>query len=177
MDLSVDHTTKLGVNYHGGLYNTPTDGSLTYAGLNPLTTISPIPSPENLQGLALGVRGPGLAGTETLFGTGISIPAFGIVLNALATSGDANVLATPHIIVTDNVAAEINVGENIPLQTNVGGFSGLGGLPGATGAAAGAALPALAGLGFGGGFSAPRQDVGTKIKVVPHINDSEEVRL
>ena len=33
----------------------------------------------------------------------------------------------------------------------------------------------LGGLGFGG--SAPRQDIGTKIKIVPHLNDSDEVRL
>jgi general secretion pathway protein D len=32
--------------------------------------------------------------------------------------------------------------------------------------------------GLGGGFgSAPRQDVGTKIRITPHINDSNEVRL
>ena len=180
MDLSVNHTTKVGVNFHGG-DSTPLLGasqnSLVYGGLNPLTSIL-LPTPDNLQGFALGVRGPDIGGTTNLLGTGISIPAFGVLINALATSGDANVLATPHIIATDNVAAEINVGENIPLQTNVGGLGGLGGLPGAAGAAGAAAgLPALAGLGFGGGFSAPRQDVGTKIKVLPHINDSEEVRL
>ncbi|MET0592862.1 MAG: type II secretion system secretin GspD, partial [Polyangiaceae bacterium] len=177
MDLSVDHSTKLGVNYHGGMTQEVTAGkdSLVYGGLNPFSTIG-LPNPTELQGLALGVRGPELAGTTNLLGTGISIPAFGVTLNALATSGDANVLATPHIIATDNVAAEINVGENIPLQTNSGGFpGGIPSIPGATGAAA-AALPALGGFGFGG-FAAPRQDVGTKIKVVPHINDSDEVRL
>jgi general secretion pathway protein D len=36
-------------------------------------------------------------------------------------------------------------------------------------------LGALGGLGFGG--AAPRQDIGTKIKIVPHLNDSDEVRL
>jgi general secretion pathway protein D len=48
---------------------------------------------------------------------------------------------------------------------------------GAAGGAAGAA--GLGGLlgGLGGGFSAPRQDVGTKIEVTPHINDSDQVRL
>jgi general secretion pathway protein D len=35
----------------------------------------------------------------------------------------------------------------------------------------------LGGLGGLGGFSAPRQDVGTKISVIPHINDSDQVRL
>ena len=177
MDLSVDHSTKLGINYHAGANpSLLTDQqSLVYGGLNPLSTIG-LPNPTELQGLALGVRGPAIEGTANLLGTGISIPAFGVTLNAIATSGDANVLATPHIIATDNVAAEINVGENIPLQTNAGGFpGGLPAMPGATGAAA-AAMPMMGGFGFGG-FAAPRQDVGTKIKVVPHINDSDEVRL
>jgi general secretion pathway protein D len=31
--------------------------------------------------------------------------------------------------------------------------------------------------GLGGGFAAPRQDVGNKIKVTPHINESNQVRL
>jgi general secretion pathway protein D len=178
MDLSVDHSTQLGLNYHGGdnpnLFGAA-QSSLLFGGFNPINSIG-IPTADSLQGLALGIRGPAISGTENLLGTGISIPAFGVVLNALATSGDANVLATPHIIATDNVAAEINVGENIPLQTNVGGsLPNLGSL--ATGAGANA-LGALGALGgFGAGFSAPRQDVGTKIKVIPHINDSDEVRL
>ncbi|MGH7440578.1 MAG: type II secretion system protein GspD, partial [Polyangiaceae bacterium] len=38
------------------------------------------------------------------------------------------------------------------------------------------ALGALGGLGGFGG-AAPRQDIGTKVKIVPHLNDSDEVRL
>ncbi|MBI5531493.1 MAG: type II secretion system secretin GspD [Deltaproteobacteria bacterium] len=181
MDLSVDHSTKIGVNYHVGAAPDLGIGggnSLIYGGLNPLTSIL-LPTPDQLQGLALGVRGPGIEGSTNLLGTGLTVPAFGVVINALATSGDANVLATPHIIATDNVPAEISVGENIPLQTNLGG--GMGGIPG-LGTTGTTGTPALGGLGmmggFGmGGFAAPRQDVGTKIKVVPHINDSMEVRL
>ncbi len=106
----------------------------------------------------------------------MTIPAFGVLLNALAHSEDTDVLSTPHILATDNVAAEINVGQNIPLQTNAGaGISGLAGAAGSTGAAG--ALGGLGALGFGGGFAAPRQDVGTKIKVIPHLNESNEVRL
>ena len=41
------------------------------------------------------------------------------------------------------------------------------------GAGAAARSAALGGLGGFGGFAAPRQDVGTKIKVKPHLNDSE----
>ena len=181
LDVSVDHTNTFGINYHAGAAPDIGGGgnSLMYGGFNPLTSIL-LPSPDNLQGLALGVRGPDIDGTTNLLGTGLTVPAFGVVINALATSSDANVLATPHIIATDNVPAEISVGQNIPLQTNLGGSSGLAGLASQAGGAAGAAglgaLSSLGGMGFGG-FSAPRQDVGTKIKVVPHINDSNQVRL
>jgi general secretion pathway protein D len=91
-------------------------------------------------------------------------------MNALAASGRTNLLASPHIIATDNVAAEIKVGENIPLQTNIGG--GVGGLASAAGGL-GSGLP-LAGLV---GMQTPREDVGNKIKVTPHINESDQVRL
>ncbi|MCU0691895.1 MAG: type II secretion system protein GspD, partial [Polyangiaceae bacterium] len=182
LDVSVDHTNKFGIGYHAGSMTDVGIGgggdSLVYGGFNPLRTI--LPPTSDLQGLALGVRGPEIS--TNLMGTGMSIPAFGILIDALASSSDANVLATPHIIATDNVPAEISVGQNIPLQTNVGGatgnLAGLAGAAGGAGAAGAAGLNALSGLGLGfGGFSAPRQDVGTKIKVVPHINDSSEVRL
>ncbi len=183
MDVSVDRQNQMGLSYHGGATADLGGGedTLIFGGLNPLNTIL-LPDPNSLQGFALGVRGPGLDGSTNLLGTGLSVPAFGVILNALATSGDANVLSTPHILATDNVQAEINVGENIPLQQNIGG-GGLGNLAGlaqaAGGQAAGAGgLGALAGLAGGlGGFSAPRQDVGTRIRVTPHINDSDQVRL
>jgi general secretion pathway protein D len=104
--------------------------------------------------------------------TGQTIPAFGVILQALATTGDTDVLSTPHILATDNIKAEINVGQNIPLQTNIGGLP-MTGAPGAAGA--GAQQPF--GFGFGFGASPARQDVGTKIKIVPHLNESNEVRL
>jgi general secretion pathway protein D len=177
MDISVDHTLKVGVNYHVGAAPDLGGTSLVYGGVNPMSSIL-LPTPDNLQGLALGVRGPGIEGSTNLLGTGLTVPAFGVVINALSTSGDANVLATPHIIATDNVAAEISVGENIPLQNNVGGMPGLPGIPGTTGTTGTTGMPGMGfGFGYGMGFSAPRQDVGTKIKVIPHINDSNEVRL
>ncbi len=176
MDLTVARSNQWGVNFHAGAAPSFGDAGqgLVYGGLNPLKTIG-LPDPTSLQGMALGVRGPAIPGSDTLLGTGVTIPAFGVLLNALAHSEDTDVLSTPHILATDNVAAEINVGNNIPLQTNAGaGISGLAGA-GATGAAG--ALGGLGSLGFGGGFAAPRQDVGTKIKVIPHLNSSNEVRL
>lgn len=184
MDVSVDRTTNLGLSYHGGATADLGGSSKTIflGGFNPVTSI--VPSPQQLQGLALGVRGPDLSGTTNQFPglAGVSIPAFGVVLNALTTTGDVNILATPHIIATDNTTAEINVGENIPLQTNfAGGFGNLGALAGLSAASGGGQSGgggALAGLGALGGFgNAPRQDVGIRIRVTPHINDEDQVRL
>jgi general secretion pathway protein D len=183
MDVSVDHSTRLGLSYHAGTnLGDAQDPTLLWGGLYPTNSIFFPPSSDQLQGLALGVRGPGIEGSTNLFGTGLTIPAFGVILNALATSGDANILATPHILATDNVPAEINVGENIPLQENVGGggipnIGNIAGLAGGQAGAAAAALPALLGGGGGFGFNTPRQDVGTKIKVTPHINENNQVRL
>jgi general secretion pathway protein D len=184
MDLTIDRENQLGVAFNGG-YQTPgptgdqiSGNTLYYGGLNPFRSILlPSPTDATLNAFALGIRGPGLNGSENLLGTGFSIPAFGVLINALASTNDADILSTPHILATDNIPAEINVGQNIPLQTNAGGIGTIPGLaPGAAGGAAGA-LGGLAGLGFGGFGTAPRQDIGTKVKIVPHLNDSDEVRL
>ena len=182
MDLTIDRENQLGVAFHTGAeadtsFNGTTGTTTVFGGLNPFRTILlPSPTDATLNAFALGIRGPGIPGTENLLGTGVSIPAFGVLINALASTNDADILSTPHILATDNIPAEINVGQNIPLQTNFGGF---GGLPGAAGGAAGAAAGALGALGGFGGFgaTAPRQDIGTKVKIVPHLNDSDEVRL
>lgn len=181
MDLSADRSNTLGISYHGGattgLFGQ--EESLILGGFNAIESIT---GPTQLQALALGVRGPDLPGTEgriPLLPPGISIPAFGVALNAIATSQDTNVLSTPHIIAMDNTEAEINVGENIALQTNQSGgnLAGLapllsGGLAGGQGVQGLGALGALGALG-----GAPRQDVGTKIKITPHINRNNQVRL
>jgi general secretion pathway protein D len=181
MDLTIDRENQLGVAFNAGSATTTnisgTSGqTLGYGGLNPFRSILlPSPTDSTLNAFALGIRGPGLTGSENLLGTGFSIPAFGVLINALASTNDADILSTPHILATDNIPAEINVGQNIPLQTNVGGLGsipGLGGTSGTTGASP------LSGLGaLGGAGTAPRQDIGTKVKITPHLNDSDEVRL
>ena len=187
MDVNVDRTNDIGVRWHLGYpIDNPVnidgvgDKGILYGGNGAIQSIgAPFSIADQLGALAVGVRGPTITGSSDLLGTGITIPAFGVVMHALATDSDSNVLATPHILATDNVPASIEIGQNIPLQTNVGGLSSLAGLAGGATGAAGAAggLGLLGGLGGLGGFSAPRQDVGTKIEVTPHINDSDQVRL
>lgn len=176
MELSVTRSNRLGFSFHGGVPDFPTNDSISILGFNAQGSLSPI-NQNTLTGMALGVRGPTIPQSQQLLG--VSIPAFGVVLDALATTGDINVLSTPHIIAMDNVEASITVGENIPLQTSgigTSALSSLGGLAGTSSAATGA-LGALGGLGGLGAGSVPRQDVGTTITVTPHINDANEVRL
>ncbi|MDP9034549.1 MAG: type II secretion system secretin GspD, partial [Myxococcota bacterium] len=173
MDLTIHRENQLGVAFHAAdTASTLGAGqTLLYGGLNAFKSIAlPNNADNTLNALALGVRGPGVPGTENLLGTGISIPAFGLLITALASTNDADILSTPHILATDNIPAEINVGQNIPLQTNFGGLSSLAGLGGAN-------ASALGSLGALGGGTAPRQDIGTKVKIIPHLNDSDEVRL
>lgn len=184
MDLDASDSTSVGAAWHGG-YQADLGGpgpTLIGSGFMGSKSLGFPNNQDLLQGFAVGARGPGLSGTQNLLLPGVTIPAFGVVMNALTTSGASNVLATPHIIATDNAVAEINIGKNVALQQNAGG--GLGNLAGLAGAAgtAGTAATALGGLGglgmLGGfGFAAPRQDVGIKIKMTPHINDSNQVRL
>ncbi len=181
MDIAAARSNTLGLAYHGGVTESlfGAEESIILGGFNAIETIA---GPTQLNALALGVRGPDLPGTEgriPLLPPGVSIPAFGVALNAIATSADSNVLSTPHIIAMDNTEAEINVGENIPLQTNSAGNS-LAGLAPLLGGAGGQGqglgnLGALGALGALGG--APRQDVGTRIKITPHINKNNQVRL
>ncbi len=174
MDVGVSNNLDFGVSWHGGAQ--PTVGGKTstvLGGFNAGNSLAFPFDPSALQGLAAGMRGPDLEGTSGLGPLGLSIPAFGVVLSAMASSGRGNVLATPHVIATDNVSAEISVGENIPLQTNAAGGN-FGGL--AAAAAAGGQGGNLGSL-LGGFGNAQRQDVGNKVKVTPHINESDQVRL
>src|SRR5690606_15475764 len=175
MDVGVTDTNSLGFSWHGGAVQGVggAGDSTILGGFNSAQSIAFPVDANSLTGFAAGIRGPDLPGTNNQLVPGLSIPAFGVVMNALATSGRGNVLATPHIIATDNVAAEINVGENIPLQTNVGGGIASLASAGAAGAVGGGNLAAMNGFGF----NAPREDVGNKIKVTPHINESDQVRL
>jgi general secretion pathway protein D len=190
MELSVDRSNQFGVSFHGGIPDVPTEDSVSVLGFRASNTIGGLQglaaNGEILSGLAVGVQGPVISNSQQL--VGLSLPGFGVAVNALASSGDANILSTPHLIATDNIEAEISVGQNVPLQTgsglggglgNLGSLAGLAGLGGQNAGAAGG-LGALAGLGgLGGGFggSVPRQDVGTTITITPHINASSEIRL
>lgn len=103
----------------------------------------------------LAFRGPALESDAF----GFPIPSFGVVLNALQTNSNVDVLSTPHIMTTDNEAAEISVGERIPVVRGI--------------------APAGGGIGgaFGGLQQVAYEDVKLKFKVTPHVNVDDDIRL
>ncbi len=183
MEVSLDKNRDLAFGFHtGNTMDIDGEQALLYGSSQPNSDVSSLViSPGALSGLAAGLRGPELAGSEDL--VGISIPAFGVAMQALQTNSDANVLSTPHILATDNVEASITVGENVPIQQGfnpAGAFlsqaaRATGTTSGSTGTALGA-LGAMGGMG-GMGYSIGRQNVGLTLKLTPYINDDDQVRL
>ncbi len=171
LEVSLSRTRTLGVSFHGGQEIGSGDNkSLLLFGHDASRSITLDPSA--LTGLALGLRGPELKDAESLLGIpGISFPTFGAFFTALQSNNDVNVISQPHILTTDNEEAVIEVGENVPFQS---GLTGMGTLAGMAGQAAGQ-------TGFGLGalpmMSIQRMDVTLKLKLVPHVNDSNFVRL
>jgi general secretion pathway protein D len=82
---------------------------------------------------------------------------WGVVLRALLSDSDTNVLSTPSIVTMDNEEAEIKVGQEVPFVT--GSFTN-------TGAAQGSVNPFQ---------TVERKDVGLTLKVTPKINEGDAV--
>ncbi len=186
MEVNLDRQNSLGINVHAGLPLTTDQGTVpvffgtkysTSAGLPPSLSLANL---VNLGGFLAGLQGPNIPNLSI---GGVQIPAFGVVINALQTSSDVNVLSTPHLLTTDNEEAEITVGQNVPFQSGfstggLGGLSGLSGLSGLTGSTGLSGLSGLSGLGGGTPFgSIQRQNVDLKLTVKPQINESDFVRM
>lgn len=183
LEVSVKRDRQLGFTWHGGVPvsingnqspiifgNQPTSQfSSIQASLNPLSLASVL-------GFAGIVRGPTLEGSEALITGGI--PSIGVVIQALQTSNNVNVVSTPHLLTLDNEEAEIQVNEKRPFPSglSLGGLSGLGGLAGGAAGGAAGGLGNLAGLGLGS-LSFNREDVGLTLKMKPQISDEDYVRL
>ena len=88
--------------------------------------------------------------TPGLVASPINITA---VLKALDKKGLLNILSTPNILTSDNKAAEINVGENVPFQ--------------------GSATQST----FGTTQSVERKDIGINLKIKPQISEGDYIRM
>jgi general secretion pathway protein D len=98
------------------------------------------------QGLIVGAGRIGSSGTN-----------WGVVLRALLSDSDTNVLSTPSIVTMDNEEAEIKVGQEVPFLT--GQFAGTGAQPGIVNPFQ----------------TIERRDVGLTLRVTPKINEGDAV--
>ena len=187
MEVNLSNETDFGVSMHGGTVvndvsfrGTKGPAPLVLGSeLGGLSSLGGVAGLAGLSGFLAGIQGPNI----TVPGTNVSLPSFGIVLNALQSSSDVNVISTPHVIMTDNTEGEITVGQNVPFQA--GYAPQLSGLTGATttgtttGTTATPLTSSLLGLGGLGSLYAPiqRQNVELRLRIKPQINESDYVRL
>ena len=132
------------------------------------------PGPNNnssLVGLAtnpLGLGGIGglslgyIDGTIKIPGTDTEILNLGALVRALRGDGKTNILSTPSILTLDNQEAEIKVAQEVPFLT--GSYTN------------------TASTGQNGAVTNPfqtieRKDVGLVLKVTPHVNEGDAVRM
>ena len=178
LEVTIDKERDLGASWHGALPKSlfgMDNPSLIVGGLNPATTIFPAASLSET--MLAGVLGPVLSADQarslgTASTTTVDIPSFGVLIKALQTNSDVDVLSNPHLLIMNNEEGEISVGQRIPFPVST---LGLGASPGASGAAG---LGALGGLGIGGLFpQVQREKVALELKLSPHVNEHDLIRL
>ncbi|MCW5568094.1 MAG: type II secretion system secretin GspD [Dokdonella sp.] len=144
---------SLGQGIIGGTSFTGPNGNSSLVGLaaNPLGL-------GGLGGLSLGY----IDGTIKIPGTDKEILNLGALVRALRGDGKTNILSTPSILTLDNQEAEIKVAQEVPFLT--GSYTN------------------TASTGQNGAVTNPfqtieRKDVGLVLKVTPHVNEGDAVRM
>lgn len=157
LELSIDKQLGAGARLHFGNQFETTSGGITgtstgFAATNGEVASGKLFDPTLLSGLAAGVLGP------TMQLSGVDVPAFGVIIQALQADTDINIVSEPHIYTADNKEAVIEVGEQRPVlgttTTAAGGGNTL--------------VPAT---------SVNLKDIKLSLKVTPHVNDDTTVSL
>src|SRR5580698_10224317 len=128
MEVTLDKERDLGASWHGVLPKSlfgMSSPSLIVGGLNPSNTLVP----TNALGdtMLAGILGPVLTSAEAA-GLGsaatstVDIPSFGVLINALQTNNDVDVLSNPHILIMNNEDGEISVGQRVPFPVSTLGL-------------------------------------------------------
>jgi general secretion pathway protein D len=109
LEVDVSNSLNFGASAHGGDTN-KSGSTLGFGGIQ-LPGLSSVDPTSALSGG--GLIG-GLLGTASFSLLGTTIPSYGVLVQALATRSNANILSTPSIIALDNEEAKSKIGENIP---------------------------------------------------------------
>lgn len=100
--------------------------------------------------------------------TGDRVPEFNIILHALRTDSESNVLSTPNLLTLDNEEAEIRVAQEVPFIT--GQFT--------TSVTSNTPPPATGASPIVNPFQTiTRKDVGLILKIKPQINEGNTILL
>ncbi|AMO55810.1 type II secretion system secretin GspD [Endozoicomonas montiporae] len=83
---------------------------------------------------------------------------FGVLVTALSKKANSNILSTPSMLTLDNEEAEFQVGKNVPIQT-------------------GSYQTSSSGSSSNPFTTTERKDIGIKLKITPHINEGNSIRL
>ncbi|HUH05189.1 MAG TPA: type II secretion system secretin GspD, partial [Kofleriaceae bacterium] len=155
-EVSAEVGRQLGLSFHG---STTSDGNVFVGGLQHETLASvAAASLATASGLVAGGFGVPIVGSSELFG--VSLPSFGVMLQAFANRNTLDVLSSPHVLTADNETATVSVGENIPYQARVSQ------VPAGTDASS-----------FFTGTSIERQNVALTLEITPHISSDELIRV
>ncbi len=105
--------------------------------------------------------------------TGDRIPEFNIILHALRTDSESNILSTPNLLTLDNEEAEIRVAQEVPFitgqfTTNVTTTAPSANTPGTPGTGSPIVNPFQ---------TITRKDVGLILKIKPQVNEGNTIRL
>ncbi len=176
LEVTLDKERDLGASWHGvkpqnNLFGLSSP-SLIVGGLNPTNTL--VPTTALGDTMLAGILGPVLspseaAGLGTAVTSTVDIPSFGVLVKALQTNNDVDVLSNPHLLIMNNEDGEISVGQRVPFPVSTIGLGGT--TPGANPASA-------LGLGLGGLFpQVQREKVALEMKLTPHVNEHDIIRL
>jgi general secretion pathway protein D len=178
LEVTLDKQRDLGASWHAAVPQNSLFGldnpSLIVGGLNPSKTL--FPAGSIAETMLAGVLGPVLPADQakalgTSSTTVVDIPSFGVLVKALQTNSDVDVLSNPHILIMNNEEGEISVGSRIPFPVST---IGLGGAGAAAGVAGGLGL---GGLGAGLFPQVQREKVALELKLTPHVNEHDLIRL
>jgi len=175
LEVTLDKERDLGASWHGvkpetNLFGLP-GPDLIVGGLNPANTLQPTNALGDtmLAGILGPVLDPSVAqGLGTAATSTVDIPSFGVLIKALQTNSDVDVLSNPHLLIMNNEDGEISVGQKIPFPVSTLGINPAGG----------AGASPLGGLGLGGLFpQVQRENVALEIKLTPHVNEHDIIRM
>src|SRR5438034_503970 len=107
LEATLEKTRALGIEFQGGA---TLDGHQGLAQVNLSALTGALADPTSLPGLLLAA----VSNQKVKLPNGQEVPAHTVLLTALQTDSDVNVLSAPNIITTDNEEAEIVVGRNVP---------------------------------------------------------------